>query len=69
MVDLEPGTAAPHGADASDYGAEITNGATEELRLRLARRMHFTDLLGSEGRPISPATASRCLPATRVTRA
>lgn len=26
-------------ADGSDYGAEIANGAAEELRLRLARRM------------------------------
>ncbi|WP_431967317.1 hypothetical protein [Actinacidiphila sp. bgisy160] len=33
-------------ADASDYGAEIINGAAEELRLRLARRMGVTDLLG-----------------------
>jgi NAD(P)-dependent dehydrogenase (short-subunit alcohol dehydrogenase family) len=31
-------------ADGSDYGAEIVNGAAEELRLRLARRMHLTDL-------------------------
>jgi NAD(P)-dependent dehydrogenase (short-subunit alcohol dehydrogenase family) len=32
-------------ADGSDYGAEIVNGAAEELRLRLARRMGVTDLL------------------------
>jgi hypothetical protein len=32
-------------ADGSDYGAEIINGATEELRLRLAKRMNITDLL------------------------
>lgn len=34
-------------ADGSDYGAEIVNGAAEELRLRLARRMGVTGLLGS----------------------
>jgi NAD(P)-dependent dehydrogenase (short-subunit alcohol dehydrogenase family) len=34
-------------ADGSDYGAEIVNGAAEELRLRLARRMGITDLLQS----------------------
>jgi NAD(P)-dependent dehydrogenase (short-subunit alcohol dehydrogenase family) len=33
-------------ADGSDYGAEIINGAAEELRLRLARRMGVTGLLG-----------------------
>ncbi|MGW7602790.1 hypothetical protein [Streptomyces antimycoticus] len=33
-------------ADGSDYGAEIINGAAEELRLRLARRMGITGLLG-----------------------
>lgn len=36
-------------ADGSDYGAEIINGAAEELRLRLARRMGImglTDLGG-----------------------
>ncbi|MFI9543786.1 SDR family NAD(P)-dependent oxidoreductase [Streptomyces sp. NPDC052016] len=32
-------------ADGSDYGAEIINGAAEELRLRLARRMGVTGLL------------------------
>lgn len=32
-------------ADGSDYGAEIMNGAGEELRLRLARRMGVTHLL------------------------
>ncbi|MEU2288543.1 SDR family NAD(P)-dependent oxidoreductase [Streptomyces sp. NPDC013178] len=32
-------------ADGSDYGAEIVNGAAEELRLRLARRMGITALL------------------------
>ena len=41
-------------ADGSDFGAEIINGAAEELRIRLARRMHITGLLGSEGRPIPP---------------
>jgi NAD(P)-dependent dehydrogenase (short-subunit alcohol dehydrogenase family) len=44
-------------ADGSDYGAEIINGAAEELRIRLARRMHITSLLGSEGRPIPPSGA------------
>ncbi|MFF4346209.1 SDR family NAD(P)-dependent oxidoreductase [Streptomyces sp. NPDC001530] len=33
-------------ADGSDYGAEIINGAAEELRLRLAHRMGVTGLLG-----------------------
>ncbi len=32
-------------ADGSDFGAEIVNGAAEELRLRLARRMGITHLL------------------------
>ncbi|MFC9909869.1 hypothetical protein [Streptomyces sp. NPDC127197] len=32
-------------ADGSDYGAEIVNGAAEELRLRLARRMGVVGLL------------------------
>ncbi|GGZ03005.1 hypothetical protein GCM10010300_53760 [Streptomyces olivaceoviridis] len=32
-------------ADGSDCGAEIINGAAEELRLRLARRMGVTGLL------------------------
>jgi NAD(P)-dependent dehydrogenase (short-subunit alcohol dehydrogenase family) len=41
-------------ADGSDYGAEIINGASEELRIRLARRMGLTELLGREGRAISP---------------
>lgn len=31
-------------ADGSDYGAEIANGAAEELRIRLARRMGITAL-------------------------
>ncbi|MGJ6969725.1 hypothetical protein ACSDR0_48405 [Streptosporangium sp. G11] len=31
-------------ADGFDYGAEITNGAAEEPRLRLARRMDLTGL-------------------------
>lgn len=34
-------------ADGSDYGAEIVNGAAEELRLRLARRMNLTELAGA----------------------
>jgi NAD(P)-dependent dehydrogenase (short-subunit alcohol dehydrogenase family) len=34
-------------ADGSDYGAEIINGAVEELRIRLAKRMHVTGLLGT----------------------
>lgn len=34
-------------ADGSDYGAEIVNGAAEELRLRLARRMSLTELAGA----------------------
>ncbi|MBE3013202.1 hypothetical protein IL992_29050 [Microbispora sp. NEAU-D428] len=32
-------------ADGFDYGAEVVNGAAEELRLRLARRMGVTSLL------------------------
>jgi hypothetical protein len=38
-------------ADGSDYGAEIINGAAEELRIRLARRMSITALteLGGKG--------------------
>jgi NAD(P)-dependent dehydrogenase (short-subunit alcohol dehydrogenase family) len=32
-------------ADASDFGAEPVNGAAEEQRLRLARRMGITELL------------------------
>lgn len=40
-------------ADGSDYGADILNGAAEELRLRLARRMGLTALteLGGPGKP------------------
>jgi NAD(P)-dependent dehydrogenase (short-subunit alcohol dehydrogenase family) len=37
-------------ADGSDYGAEIVNGAAEQLRLRLARRMHVTGLLAGNDR-------------------
>jgi hypothetical protein len=36
-------------ADGSDYGAEIINGATEQLRLRLAKRMAVTGLLYAGG--------------------
>ena len=47
VVNLPPGTRPRRTvADGSDYGAEIINGAAEELRLRLARRMGVTDLLG-----------------------
>jgi NAD(P)-dependent dehydrogenase (short-subunit alcohol dehydrogenase family) len=46
IVDLDPGSRPRRSvADDSDYGAEIINGAAEQLRLRLARRMHLTDLL------------------------
>lgn len=46
IVDLPAGTRPRRAiADGSDYGAEIINGAAEELRLRLARRMGITDLL------------------------
>ncbi|MGI5144492.1 SDR family NAD(P)-dependent oxidoreductase [Streptomyces sp. CA-106110] len=46
IVDL-PGGQRPRRAvaDGSDYGAEIVNGAAEELRLRLAHRMGITGLL------------------------
>lgn len=37
-------------ADGSDYGAEIVNGAAEQLRLRLAKRMHVTGLLAGNDR-------------------
>lgn len=41
IVALEPGARPRRAiADGSDYGAEIVYGAAEELRLRLARRMH-----------------------------
>lgn len=46
-------------ADGSDYGAEIANGAAEELRLRLARRMHITGLLNRQ--PDSTQTRPRAL--------
>jgi len=36
-------------ADGSDYGAEIVNGAAEQLRLRLAKRMGVTGLLYQGG--------------------
>lgn len=46
IVDLPAGTRPRRAvADGSDYGAEIVNGAAEELRLRLARRMGVTGLL------------------------
>ena len=46
VVDLPVGTRPRRSvADGSDYGAEIVNGAAEELRLRLARRMGVTHLL------------------------
>lgn len=46
VVDLPAGTRPRRTvADGSDYGAEIVNGAAEELRLRLARRMGVTALL------------------------
>lgn len=54
IVALEPGTRPRRSiADASDYGAEIVNGAAEQLRLRLARRMGITDLLGSQDQPVT----------------
>lgn len=59
IIGLPPGTR-PHRAvaDGSDYGAEILNGAGEELRLRLARRMGITGLLTSGGHnPSTPPTA------------
>ena len=47
IVDLPAGSKPRRAiADGSDYGAEIVNGAAEELRLRLARRMGITGLLG-----------------------
>jgi len=47
IVDLPVGTRPRRAiADGSDYGAEIINGAAEELRLRLARRMNLTELAG-----------------------
>jgi NAD(P)-dependent dehydrogenase (short-subunit alcohol dehydrogenase family) len=46
IVSLQPGTRPRRTvADGSDYGAELVNGAAEELRLRLARRMHLGALL------------------------
>jgi NAD(P)-dependent dehydrogenase (short-subunit alcohol dehydrogenase family) len=46
VIDLPPGQHPRRTiADGSDYGAEIINGAAEELRLRLAKRMGITDLL------------------------
>ena len=47
IVDLPAGSRLRRAiADGSDYGAEIVNGAAEELRLRLARRMGISGLLG-----------------------
>ena len=47
-MELPPGTRPRRSvADGSDWGAETLNGASEELRLRLARRMNITGLLGS----------------------
>ena len=43
-------------ADGSDYGAEIVNGAAEELRLRLAKRMGVTGLLLPHDRETVPET-------------
>ena len=46
IVDLPEGSRPRRAiADGSDYGAEIINGAAEELRLSLARRMGITGLL------------------------
>jgi NAD(P)-dependent dehydrogenase (short-subunit alcohol dehydrogenase family) len=60
IVDLEPRTRPRRtAADSSDYGAEIINGAAEELRLRLARRMQLTDLLAGEQRAIPRAASAR----------
>jgi hypothetical protein len=60
IVDLEPGTRPRRTvADSSDYGAEIINGAAEELRMRLARRMQLTDLLAGERRAVPPAASGR----------
>jgi NAD(P)-dependent dehydrogenase (short-subunit alcohol dehydrogenase family) len=51
IVDLPPGTRPRRAiADGSDYGAEIVNGAAEQLRLRLARRMNITGLLARNDR-------------------
>lgn len=51
IVNLPEGTRPRRAiADGSDYGAEIVNGAAEQLRLRLARRMHLTDLLAPNDR-------------------
>jgi NAD(P)-dependent dehydrogenase (short-subunit alcohol dehydrogenase family) len=51
IVDLPKGTRPRRAiADGSDYGAEIVNGAAEQLRLRLARRMNVTGLLAPNDR-------------------
>jgi NAD(P)-dependent dehydrogenase (short-subunit alcohol dehydrogenase family) len=51
VVDLPPGTRPRRAiADGSDYGAEMVNGAAEQLRLRLARRMNVTGLLARNDR-------------------
>lgn len=51
IVDLPPGARPRRAiADGSDYGAEILNGAAEQLRLRLARRMNITGLLAPNDR-------------------
>ena len=56
LVELPAGTRPRRAvADGSDYGAEILNGAGEELRLRLARRMGITALLGSSASTPAPS--------------
>lgn len=51
IVDLPPGARPRRAiADGSDYGTEIVNGAAEQLRLRLARRMNITGLLAQNDR-------------------
>lgn len=60
IVDLPAGTRPRRAiADGSDYGAEIVNGAAEELRLRLARRMGITGLLGGTRTASSTTGRSR----------
>ena len=51
IVDPPPGARPRRAiADGSDYGTEIVNGAAEQLRLRLARRMNITGLLALNDR-------------------
>ena len=60
IVDLPVGSRPRRAiADGSDYGAELLNGAAEELRLRLARRMGITGLLGETRTTFSTTGQSR----------